>query len=196
MWKCEIGTRSMRSGARGAPHAYTWLLGIPANERMDWLVEKATELGVASIQPLFAARSVLRLKGERADQESRATGRRLPSPACEQCGRNRVPVVHPALADLERLARRVCRPRATSRFVLSLARVRATAGAQLLRDSAAGAPVTLSLGGPEGGLSPNTKKPMAIAPRASHRCALGARVLRAETAPLAVLVRSLAFERS
>ena len=44
-------------------------VGMPANERMDWLVEKATELGVASIQPLMTAHSVLRLKGERAEKK-------------------------------------------------------------------------------------------------------------------------------
>src|SRR5215213_2276788 len=44
-------------------------IGMPANERMDWLVEKATELGAASIQPLMTQRGVLRLKGERAERK-------------------------------------------------------------------------------------------------------------------------------
>ena len=54
---------------REAPRAVHLLAGITANERMDWLVEKATELGVASITPLVAERSVLKLKGERADKK-------------------------------------------------------------------------------------------------------------------------------
>lgn len=44
-------------------------IGMPANERMDWLVEKAAELGAASLQPLLAERSVLRLSGERAEKK-------------------------------------------------------------------------------------------------------------------------------
>ena len=53
-------------------------LAMPANDRMDWLVEKATELGVASVQPLMSERSVLRLSGERADKIG-AGGQRSPN---------------------------------------------------------------------------------------------------------------------
>ncbi|MEO7953507.1 MAG: 16S rRNA (uracil(1498)-N(3))-methyltransferase, partial [Polaromonas sp.] len=70
-------------------------IGMPANERMDWLVEKATELGVASIQPLMAERSVLKLSGERSEKKL-AHWRGIAIAACEQCGRNRVPVIHEA----------------------------------------------------------------------------------------------------
>ena len=82
---------------REAPRAVHLALGMPANDRMDWLVEKATELGVASIQPLVAERSVLRLAGERADKKRAHwqgdRGRRLravrPQPRagwCIRCG--------------------------------------------------------------------------------------------------------------
>ena len=81
---------------REAPRAVHLLAGITANERMDWLVEKATELGVASITPLVAERSVLKLKGERADKKI-AHWQAVAVAACEQCGRNRVPVVHDAI---------------------------------------------------------------------------------------------------
>ena len=81
---------------REAPRAVHLLAGITANERMDWLVEKATELGVASITPLVAERSVLKLKGERADKKI-AHWQAVAVAACEQCGRNRVPVVHGAV---------------------------------------------------------------------------------------------------
>ena len=60
---------------------------MPANERMDWLVEKATELGVASIYPLTSERSVLRLSGERADKKI-AHWQAVAIAACEQCGAN------------------------------------------------------------------------------------------------------------
>ena len=72
------------------------IVGVPANDSMDWLVEKATELGVASIQPVMTERSVLRLSGERADKK-RAHWQAVAVAACEQCGRNQVPVVHEVL---------------------------------------------------------------------------------------------------
>ena len=78
---------------REAARAVHLVVGMPANERMDWLVEKATELGVASIQPLMTERSVLRLSHERAEKKQ-AHWQSIAVAACEQCGRNRVPVVH------------------------------------------------------------------------------------------------------
>ena len=74
---------------REAPLAVHLALGVPANERMDWLVEKATELGVASIQPLMTERGVLRLAGERADKKQ-THWQAIAHAACEQSGRNRV----------------------------------------------------------------------------------------------------------
>ncbi|MEO8654119.1 MAG: 16S rRNA (uracil(1498)-N(3))-methyltransferase, partial [Ramlibacter sp.] len=78
---------------REARPAIHLAVGVPANERMDWLVEKATELGAASIQPLIAERTVVRLKGERAERKQ-AHWQAIAIAACEQCGRNRVPPVH------------------------------------------------------------------------------------------------------
>ena len=70
---------------REASRAVHLVLGMPANDRMDWLVEKATELGVASIQPLMTERSVLRLSGERADKKV-AHWHSVAIASCEQCG--------------------------------------------------------------------------------------------------------------
>lgn len=148
-------------------------VGMPANERMDWLVEKATELGVASIQPLLAERSVLRLAGERA-QKKQAHWQGVAIAACEQCGRNRVPAVHPVQPLRSWLET------AAPGLMLSLA-----AGAQALRASSDTAPVTL-LSGPEGGLSPAEEEAARVA--GWQPVTLGPRVLRAETAPLAALV--------
>src|SRR5262245_61636066 len=72
--------------------AVTLAVGMPANERMDALIEKATELGVARIQPLVCERSVLRVAGERALRKA-AHWHAVAVAACEQCGRNRVPEV-------------------------------------------------------------------------------------------------------
>jgi 16S rRNA (uracil1498-N3)-methyltransferase len=75
----------------------TIALGMPANERMDALVEKATELGVAAIQPLMCARSVLKLSGDRAEKR-RAHWQAVAVAAAEQSGRTRVPAVAPILS--------------------------------------------------------------------------------------------------
>ncbi|MES2361472.1 MAG: 16S rRNA (uracil(1498)-N(3))-methyltransferase [Pseudomonadota bacterium] len=168
---------------REAPRAVHLAMGMPANERMDWLVEKATELGAASIQPLMSERSVLRIKGERADKKL-AHWRGIAIAACEQCGRNRVPVIHEAasLSDwLKRLAHETPAAEPGARLLLSLRDgTQALAGALT---AAAGALTFLS--GPEGGLGPAEE---AAAMAAGFRpVTLGPRVLRAETAPLACL---------
>jgi len=92
----EVEVGAHRAIDREPARAVHLAVGMPANDRMDWLVEKATELGVASIQPLMTERSVLRLKGERADKKQ-AHWQAVAVSACEQCGGNRVPVVHPVL---------------------------------------------------------------------------------------------------
>ena len=149
-------------------------VGMPANERMDWLVEKATELGVASIQPLLAERSVLRLAGERAEKKQ-AHWQGVAVAACEQCGRNRVPVVHPVQPLTAWLA-----GQGAPGFVLSL-----RAGTQPLASAAASLPEVTLLSGPEGGLAP-AEEDAALA-RGWRPVNLGPRVLRAETAPIAAL---------
>jgi 16S rRNA (uracil1498-N3)-methyltransferase len=163
------------------------VVGMPANERMDWLVEKATELGAASIQPVLAERSVLKLRGERAAKKQ-AHWQGIAVAACEQCGRNRVPTVHVALEFSEWIAGVVAQParpstagaRSPLRLALSL-----EADAQPLPlAAAAGGPVLL-LSGPEGGLA-RAEEAAALA-AGFHRVTLGPRVLRAETAPIAAL---------
>jgi 16S rRNA (uracil1498-N3)-methyltransferase len=148
-------------------------LAMPANERMDWLVEKATELGVASIQPLVSERSVLRLSGERAAKKQ-AHWQAVAIAACEQCGRNRVPVVHAVQALAGWLA-----AQAQPGLVLSL-----RGGSRPIAQVAPGEPWTL-LSGPEGGFAPAEEE--AAFARGWTAVHLGPRVLRAETAPLAAL---------
>jgi 16S rRNA (uracil1498-N3)-methyltransferase len=165
---------------REAARAVHLLAGITANERMDWLVEKATELGVASITPLVAERSVLKLKGERAEKKL-AHWQGVAVAAAEQCGRNRVPTVHSAVT----LAEWVKKAPPGERWVLSLSE--GTQSLAKMQGQAAGLPMTpvTVLSGPEGGLSP-TEEAAALAAGFAP-VTLGPRVLRAETAPLAVL---------
>ncbi len=150
---------------------------MPANERMDWLVEKATELGVASIQPLMSERSVLRLSGDRATKKQQHWHSVAVS-ACEQCGGNRVPLVYPVLGLAAWLKTGAAQSASSQRLLLSL-----HDSARLLREAthAAQGSVTL-LSGPEGGLSRTEE--VAAMDCGFAPVSLGARVLRAETAAL------------
>lgn len=166
---------------REAPHAVHLAVGMPANERMDWLVEKATELGVASIQPLVTAHGVLRLAGERADKKV-AHWQAVAVASCEQCGRNRVPQLWPVRPFADWLGTLPEAGADGARHVLSFAD-----GAEGTAAIAAAAQRRFTvLSGPEGGLSAAEE---AEALRHGFTpLTLGPRVLRAETAALAVLV--------
>ena len=168
---------------REARRAIHLALGMPANERMDWLVEKATELGAASIQPLIAERTIVRLKGERAERKQ-AHWQGIAIAACEQCGRNRVPpVLMPReLAAWLQALQLQPDPQLGERWLLSLA-----VDAQVSPPSGAAETPWMLLSGPEGGLSPAEET---AARNAGFRpITLGPRVLRAETAPLVALSR-------
>jgi 16S rRNA (uracil1498-N3)-methyltransferase len=164
---------------RELPRAVHIALAMPANERMDTLVEKATELGVAGVQPLMSQRSVLRLAGERA-QRKQQHWQAIAEGACEQCGRARVPAVG-AVQELGAWLAALPPAGAATRLLLSL-----QPDAQPLATLVpADASPVLTLSGPEGGLTPDEET---AARRAGFRpVALGPRVLRADTAPLAVL---------
>lgn len=151
-------------------------VGMPANERMDWLVEKATELGVASVQPLQTAHAVVRLAGDRIAKKQQHW-QAIAQAACEQCGRNRVPVVH---APLEFSAWLGGLAFDGTRTVLSLRA--GSGGPGLPRHESR---PMLFLSGPEGGLSPAEEDAAVAAGFAP--LSLGSRVLRAETAALAAL---------
>lgn len=177
----EVRVGAFDAIEREAAHAVHLAVGLMAAERMDWLIEKATELGAASLTPLLMARSSLRLSGERADKK-RAHWQAVAVAASEQCGRNRVLVVRPPITLTAFLAD--VQPAAAQRLMLSL-----EAGAASLRAVAAAGvddAATLLLSGPEGGLSPPEEE--AARSAGFVPISLGARVLRAETAPLAALV--------
>ena len=172
---------------REAPMAVHLALGVPANERMDWLVEKATELGVASIQPLMTERGVLRLAGERAEKKQ-AHWQAIAHAACEQSGRNRVPQIHAVKTLSDYLAtQKSAALESATRVVLSL---RESSEALLQAISSKGHHQNLGavfvLSGAEGGLSPAEESKALTA--GYQPVTLGNRVLRAETAAIAALV--------
>jgi len=153
----------------------TLALGMPANERMDTLVEKAAELGVAALQPLVTERSVLRLSGERADKR-REHWQGVAVAACEQCGRTRVPAVASVRPFAEGLA---ALPSNGVRWLLSL-----DDDARPLPARPPAGPLVV-LSGPEGGFAPAEREAACAA--GFVPVSLGPRVLRADTAPLALL---------
>lgn len=155
-------------------------VGLMAAERMDWLVEKATELGAASLTPVLSARSSLRLAGERASRK-RAHWQAVAVAACEQCGRNRVPEVRAPHTLPQFLAQAAAA--GTVRWVLSLAADAVPLGER--RQALAPTASLCLLSGPEGGLDPDEEQAARQAGFAAT--GLGPRVLRAETAPLAAL---------
>ncbi len=173
----QVGVGALHAASRELACEVTLALGMPANERMDALVEKATELGVATIQPLLCARSVLRLSGERAERRC-AHWQAVAVAAAEQSGRTRVPRVAPVRALRDWLAEA---PPADHRHVLSLAE-----DAPALAVLRVGPPATwVLLSGPEGGLDATEE---ALARQQGFGpVSLGPRVLRADTAPLAAL---------
>ena len=174
----EVDVGAHQAIEREAGRAVHLAVGLMAAERMDWLVEKATELGAASLTPVLMARSSLRLSGERAAKK-RAHWRAVAVAACEQSGRNRLLDVREQLSFQEYFSH----AHDGVRWLLSL-----DAAAPSLRAGAAAlAPVTpvTVLSGPEGGLAPDEEAAARAAGFAPH--SLGPRVLRAETAPLAAL---------
>lgn len=164
----------------------TLAVAMPANDRMDALVEKATELGVARICPLLCERSVLRLVGDRALRRC-AHWRGVAASASEQCGRAVVPAIDDVRTLREFLDARAGHASPSGSLVLSLgpeARPLATV-APASRPHPVGTAAWTVLSGPEGGLS---EAELAAAQAAGFEpVSLGPRTLRADTAPIAAL---------
>ncbi len=160
---------------RESPLAVTLVQGLASAERMDWIVQKAVELGIAAIAPVATARSVARLDAARAARRE-AHWRSIMVSSCEQCGRNRVPVLRPLCDLAQHLA---LASDATLRLLLA-------PDAQVTLCAVAPPDGTVELlVGPEGGLAPDE---LASAQRAGFRGArLGPRILRTETAALAAM---------
>jgi 16S rRNA (uracil1498-N3)-methyltransferase len=146
---------------------------ISKGDRMDYAIQKAVELGVAAITPLYTRRGDVRLKGER-EAKKLAHWQAVAASACEQSGRATLPPVHPPLSLDEWLLQRD----EPLRLMLHPA---TESGLQAERSPAAAA----LLIGPEGGLAPDDIE----AARAAQftPLTLGPRVLRTETAPVVAL---------
>ena len=170
----EAEVEGRRPARAESPLAVTLVQGIARGERMDLVVQKATELGVSAIVPVATARSVVRLDADTRGRKL-AHWRGIAVAACEQCGRARIP----AIAEPAPLAEWLRAPGAGARLLLSPDAVQSLAAA------AQGLDAVEMLVGPEGGLE-DVEREAALA--AGYRaCRLGPRVLRSETAAIAAL---------
>lgn len=172
--RVDVKVGSFRPEEPAPGFAIGLVQGLPEADKMDWILQKATELGVAWVQPVVCERSVVRLSGERAAKRE-AHWQRVVIAACEQSGRTRVPAVRPTLG----LRDWAAGPSAARRWVLL-----PDAEEALVAQSAPQGDVEL-LVGPEGGFS---DREIDVATHVGFQpLSLGPRVLRTETAPLAAL---------
>ena len=165
---------------RESPLHVTLLQGLSARDRMDLTVQKSAELGMAAIQPTASEKSVAKLKGERS--ESRVEHwRRVAIAACEQCGRNRIPLIHAPL------------PLASYRAPAETLKLLLAPGARLrLREVGISAdrPIVLAVG-PEAGFG--ASEDAALIAAGFVPIWFGPRLLRTETAGPAALAALNAF---
>jgi len=173
--RVEVRVAERRAVERESPLRVTLAQALIASERMDYVIQKAVELGATSVAPVATARCVTRLDGARAVR-SVEHWRQIAIAACEQCGRNRVPEVQ---APRELLSWLREPSDARSRLLLSPAR-----GAPLAALNAPAGAIEL-LVGPEGGFAPEEEAAALAAGFAAVR--LGPRILRTETAGPAML---------
>jgi len=175
----EVGKKSVRvelreafAGQAESPLRIHLGQGLSRGERMDWAIQKATELGANEISLIVSERCEVRLKDERADKRM-AHWRQVAISACEQCGRSVLPIIHPPITLGEWLGQ-VC---ADLKLVLHPVAEPWSSHPQ---------PQTLAfLIGPEGGLSDN--EVAQAQSQGFHSARLGPRVLRTETAPVVAL---------
>lgn len=169
---------------RESPVITELVQAICTNEKMDWIIQKAVELGVNHIQPIMTSRCVIHLTGERIKKRAEHWQQIIHS-ACEQCGRNKIPELMSLAPYTEWLSR--YKSDQTNRSITSSAKLMLTPAAQLHLSKLQpnNKDFFVLLVGPEGGLTPSEEK-LAIATGfiAIH---LGQRTLRTESAGLAAL---------
>jgi len=164
------------------------LIGMPANDKMDWVVEKATELGVQRITPLMTQHNVVRLNGPRAEKKT-IHWNSIAASACTQCGRNTVPVIESPIELSTWLAsERVSITNQALKWFFSLSSLTPFIGPKiqdLLKLTPDINPPILIAFGPEGGWS--TEEETALESHGFTPLGLGDRTLRTETAAIATL---------
>jgi 16S rRNA (uracil1498-N3)-methyltransferase len=174
--RVQAEIKAFCAAERELPYAVTIAQALPEAAKMDWIIEKAVELGATAFQPLAAQRCVVKLSAERAARR-RLHWQAIINAACEQSGRNRLP----QLAELAEFGDWIRQPDPQARILLS-----PRAGQSLSDWARHQPPQPLALlVGPEGGFTEAEEE----AARAHGALALsmGPRILRTETAALAAL---------
>lgn len=171
--RVAVAIGEARALDRESPLAVTLVQCMARADRMDVIVQKATELGVARIVPVQSRRGVVRLDAAQAESKA-AHWRAIVVNACEQCGRNRLPAVEAPRRLLDYLG---ALPAGGERLLLE-------PGAEARHAAPIGAEVTVAIG-PEGGLDEEEIAAFRLAGFQTMR--LGPRVLRTETAAIAAL---------
>jgi 16S rRNA (uracil1498-N3)-methyltransferase len=175
-----VAVEDHRPLERESPLPLTLAQGISRGERMDWIIQKATELGTSRIVPLFTKRSVVRLDEKQADRKLQHW-RAIAIAACEQCGRNRIPELAAPVDFFDMLPAEAS---GATRLLLSpTGDLRIEDLGQDVRQGASKG--TTVLIGPEGGLE-DVEQEAALA-AGFKAVQLGPRVLRTETAAIAAL---------
>jgi len=169
-----VAVGAFAAAEREPPIELRLVQGLSSGERMDLTVQKSVELGVHSIQPVEAEKSVVRLSGERAESR-RSHWQRVAIAACEQCGRNRIPEILPILP----LARYVA-PVEGVKLVL------APDAKDRLARALGGRPTSIVIAvGPESGFSEAEERSLVAG--GFRPVTLGPRILRTESAAPAAL---------
>jgi 16S rRNA (uracil1498-N3)-methyltransferase len=171
--RVAVAIGEARAVDRESPLAVTLVQCIPRADRMDVIVQKATELGVARIVPVQSRRGVVRLEAAQA-QAKAAHWRAITVSACEQCGRNRLPAIEAPRRLIDYLG---TLPAGGTRLLLE-------PGAEARQAAPIGGEVTIAIG-PEGGLDDEEIEAFRLA--GFEAMSLGPRVLRTETAAIAAL---------
>jgi 16S rRNA (uracil1498-N3)-methyltransferase len=172
-----VHVENMDAPERESPLRITLIQSLARGEKMDWIIQKATELGVARIWPVVSERSEVRLDGTRGEKRLEHW-RAVAIAACEQCGRNVVPEIRSAESLAATLAAHPAND-AETRWMLH------PGGATRLRNAGSAMTNMMLAVGPEGGFSDND---LAALREAGFRTlALGPRILRTETAGLAAI---------
>ena len=181
----SIGTA--RTIDRESPFKLTLVQCVPRGDRMDFIVQKATELGVGCITPVLSQRSVVRLHEAQAASKQ-AHWRAVAVSACEQCGRNRLPAVEAPQSLLDYLgATAAAETPGLLRLVLEPEGAGPAARQALFVDNHGAGPITGAVIaiGPEGGFAPEELEAFALS--RFLRVGFGPRVLRTETAAIAAI---------
>lgn len=186
---CRVRIQSVAALDRESPLRIELLQAVARGEKMDWVVQKATELGVSSIRPVFTERSEVRAEGK-ALLRKQARWQEIAIGACEQSGRNVLPRIHPPIAlsevTTEAGLRLMLDPDGATALVSAVAEASAEASDSGQATVAPTISLAISLAiGPEGGLGAQDREQL----RRSGYVAvtLGPRMLRTETAGLAAI---------